>query len=244
MMKRLSVRQIAFLAFFAVELAIYVTFIIMASLNQPDPIYLKYAGVLLCLAMSVAFLCVKGRGSDNIVLTVALVFTAISDLFILVLDKYYEIGLVTFILTQSVYLYRLYADRIKKIYVTLIVRVVIMLAIIVTFAAIGKLNLLVAECAIYITMLVGNVVDAFIVCKGGLKNLLFAIGLFLFLCCDICVGLDNMGSVIGAELPATLIKVVSFSIWVFYLPSQVLITTSVKGGKPCCVEVVEDVTQV
>lgn len=243
MTKKLTVRQIAFLAFFVVELAIYITFIVMASLNQPDPIYLKYAGVLLCLAMSIAFLCVKGRGRDNVLLTAALVFTAISDLFILVLDDFYEIGLVTFILTQSVYLYRLYADRIKKIYITLIVRVVVMLAIIITFVAMGKLNLLVAECAIYITMLVGNVVDAFIVCKGGLKNLLFAIGLLLFLCCDICVGLDNMGAVIGADLPATLIKIVSFLIWVFYLPSQVLITTSVKKNNTCGVEVAEDVPQ-
>lgn len=234
-MKKLTFREVFFLAFIAVEFAIYVTFIVMASVKLPDPIYVKYAGVLLCLAVSVVFLCLPARNKDNAIMTAAFVFTAISDLFILVLDKYYEIGLVTFILTQSVYLYRLYADRLKKIVITLSVRLAVMATLIIVLAALGKINLLVAECAIYITMLVGNVVDAFIVCKGGLKNLLFAIGLLLFLGCDICVGLDNMGKVLNVQLPSLLISVVSFAIWAFYLPSQVVIALTIKKSEPVAV---------
>ncbi|MGN0824655.1 MAG: lysoplasmalogenase family protein [Candidatus Coproplasma sp.] len=230
-MRKISVKNLIFLLFIAIETVIYVVFNVLAATGAPDPIYLKYAGVLLCLAVLLAVIFMPESNRDNAVMLAALSFTAISDLFILVLDRYYEIGLVTFIIVQALYLYRLYADRLKKIYVTLAVRLVVMLALIITFAALGMLNLLVAECAIYITMLVGNVADAFIICKKSVKNLIFAIGLLLFLGCDICVGLHNFGSVLNVALPSWLISFAAFAIWAFYLPSQVLITLSVyKGG--------------
>lgn len=225
--KELNVKSLIFLSFIAIEAVIYVIFNVYAAVGLPDPIYLKYAGVLLCLAVLLAVMFFPGATKDNAVMLTALFFTAISDLFILVLDKHYEIGLVTFIIVQSLYLYRLYADRLKKIIITLVVRLVVMVALIITFAVLGKLNLLVAECAIYITLLTANVVDAFIICRKGVSNLLFAIGLLLFLGCDICVGLHNLGAVIGVALPAWLIQTVSVAIWAFYLPSQVLITLSV-----------------
>lgn len=229
-MKKISPNNLIFLLFIAIETVIYVVFNVLAATGAPDPIYLKYSGVLLCLAVLFAIIFMPDRGRDNAVMLAALFFTAISDLFILVLDKYYEIGLVSFIIVQSIYLYRLYADRLKKIYITLAVRLTVMLALIITFAVLGMLNLLVAECAIYITMLVGNVVDSFIICKKSARNLIFAIGLLLFLGCDICVGLHNFGSVLNVSLPSWLISFAAFAIWAFYLPSQVLITLSVKGG--------------
>ena len=167
---------------------------------------------------------------DNAIMLAALFFTAVSDLFILVLGKYYEIGLLTFIIVQALYLYRLYSDRLKKIYITLAVRLGVMVALIITFAVLNMLNLLIAECAIYITMLSANVVDAFVICKKSVNNLLFAIGLTLFLGCDICVGLHNFGTVLNVALPIWLTKTVSVAMWAFYLPSQVLITLSVNRG--------------
>ncbi|MGN1373383.1 MAG: lysoplasmalogenase family protein [Candidatus Coproplasma sp.] len=227
---KLNVRNLIFLLFIAIEAVIYVIFNVLAAMKTPDPIYLKYAGVLLCLAVLVAILFLPDTSRDNAVMVAALFFTAVSDLFILVLDKYYEVGLITFIIVQSLYLYRLYSDRLKKIYITIVARLVIMVALIITMAVLGKLNLLVAECAIYITMLVTNVVDAFIICRKSVKDLLFAIGLLLFLGCDICVGLHNLGSVMGVGLPNWLLQTVAVAIWAFYLPSQVLITLSVNRG--------------
>ena len=57
------------------------------------------------------------------------------------------------------------------------------------------------------------------------RNILFFIGLILFLCCDLCVGLFNFSEV-GITLPAALEKVIAPAMWLFYLPSQVLITIS------------------
>lgn len=228
--KKINFKSLLFLAFIAVEAVIYAVFNVMAGLDMPDPIYLKYSGVLLCVAVLVAVMFFRDTTRDNAIMLAALFFTAVSDLFILVLGKYYEIGLVTFIIVQSLYLYRLYSDRLKKIYITLSVRLGVMVALIITFAVLNMLNLLIAECAIYITMLSANVVDAFIICKKSVNNLLFAIGLILFLGCDICVGLHNFGTVLNVALPIWLTKTVSVAMWAFYLPSQVLITLSVNRG--------------
>lgn len=230
MIKKPTLKNLIFFIFIAVEAVIYITFNVMAAAGAPDPVYLKYSGVLLCLAVSVINVFLYGRKADAVTLSCALLFTAVSDLFILVLDDYYEIGLVTFITVQSIYFYRLYAGRIKKIFISLAVRLCVSAAIIIVFAATDKLNLLVAECAVYITMLVANVADAFIICKKGKKNILFAVGLSLFLGCDVCVGLHNFGTVLNVALPMWLVAFASYAMWAFYLPSQVLITCSYDGG--------------
>lgn len=225
-MKKPTLEKAVLFAFIAVESVIYVAFNVMAAVGAPDPIYLKYAGVLLCAAASAALVFLTGGGRDCIVLVCALLFTAVSDLFILVLGKYYEIGLVTFIIAQSVYFYRLYAGRLRKIFISLAARVAVAAVLITVLAAVGALGLLVAECAIYITMLAGNLADAFVVCRNGVKNVLFAVGLLLFLGCDVCVGLYNAGSALALELPEGVVGFASYGMWAFYLPSQVLITCS------------------
>ena len=222
--------KIILTVFIFIELAIYIAFNVMAGLNTPDPIYLKYSGVLLCFAVSVALSVIYGGEKDYLFLSCALLFTAISDLFILVLDDYYEIGLVTFIITQSIYFARLYFGRYKRIWLSLAVRCGVMVVLFIVFAVAITLNLLIAECIIYISMLVANVVDAFIICRKGVKNILFAVGLLLFVGCDICVGLHNFGSVLDIALPTALTLFAQVAIWAFYLPSQVLITCSAKKG--------------
>lgn len=224
-------KNIILLAFICTEIVIYITFNILSATLPQDPIYLKYAGVLLCLAFAFAMnFFIKDK--DTVILTVALVFTAISDLFILVLNKWYQIGLVTFIATQSVYLYRMYADRIKMIKFTLVVRALAAALLMAVMDIVMKdgLNFMIAEVCIYIVMLVGNVVDAFLLVGKGAVNIVFAAGLLLFLGCDICVGLDNASMVVSSLDLGSAARTVNFLIWVFYLPSQVLIACTAKKG--------------
>ena len=224
----LTPKNVTVLAFIAVEAVIYLIFNILWFTVPNDPIYLKYAGILLCLAVTGAFIYFH-RDRDSIVLCAALLFTAISDYFILVRDEYYEVGLVTFIITQSIYAYRLYSDRLKKIWITLTVRAVLSVAIIIIVGVLVGLNPLIVEVAIYIVMLAGNVVDAMLLSGKSKKNLLFALGLLLFLGCDICVGLRQADKVNIIIDDATL-RNIQFFIWFFYLPAQVLITLSVSRG--------------
>lgn len=46
----------------------------------------------------------------------------------------------------------------------------------------------------------------------------------MFLCCDICVGLHNMPTV----LPEWLRRAADIGMWTFYLPSQVMLALSGK----------------
>ena len=226
--------NVIYAALIAIETAIFVAFNIIVAVRPGDPVYLKYAGVLLCLVTAAVFIYFYKK--DAVILTCALAFTALSDYFILVIDAYYEIGVTTFFIAQSIYLYRLYADRLGRIYITLIARALLSAAIIVILAVCATLNYLLVIVTLYFVMLLGNCVDAFIICRGGLKNVIFAAGLLLFVCCDVCVGLHNFGSALGVELPHKLLTFVQYAIWVFYLPSQVAITCSVnKSGLalPC-----------
>ena len=51
---------------------------------------------------------------------------------------------------------------------------------------------------------------------------MFGTGLLLFVGCDLCVGLHNL-----AGIPAPLAAFARVGMWLFYLPSQVLITLSI-----------------
>ncbi len=227
----LTPKTIVLAAFVLVETVIYIVYNILSA-NQPkDPIELKYAGILLCLAVSTVMVYFN-RDADSVIAVGAMVFTAISDLFILVLDDYFEIGLATFIVAHSLYMYRLYYGRVKKIWITIAVRAVVAAILIGVCGGLFGVNLLIVEAGIYIVLLFGNCVESLIMCNRGLKNVLFAIGLMLFLGCDICVGFKH-GSMVGVELSEKVYNFVVYMIWVFYLPSQVLITCALTRKGPC-----------
>lgn len=228
---KLTPKHIVFAALVLIETAIYIAFNVISARQPYDPIYLKYAGVLLCFAVS-AVMIYFNRDADAVINTAAMLFTVISDLFILVLDRHYEIGLVTFTAAHSIYLYRLYYGRVKRIWITLAVRAAVAATIIGVCCGLFGANLLLVEASIYIVMLVGNAIEALIMCNRGIKNVLFAIGLMLFVGCDICVGLDH-GRMIGVNIAANVGRFIQFMIWVFYLPSQVLIALSLIKKGPC-----------
>ena len=61
---------------------------------------------------------------------------------------------------------------------------------------------------------------------SGRSMRLFSIGLWLFLCCDLCVGLFQNPQLV----PPAVSAFVSVGMWLFYLPAQVLIALS--GANP------------
>ena len=227
----LTPKNLIFAAFILIQTVIYIVYNILSATQPKDPIEIKYAGILLCLAVS-AVMIYFNRDADSLIATGAMVFTAISDLFILVLDDYFKIGLATFIVAHALYLYRLYHGRAKKIWITIVVRAAVAGIMIGVCCGLFGGNLLVIEACVYLVLLVGNCVESLIMCNRGLKNVLFAIGLLLFLGCDICVGFKH-GSLIGVDLTGKVYDFVVYMIWVFYLPSQVLITCALLRKGPC-----------
>lgn len=186
--------------FIIAQFLIYVTFITLDLLHI-DSTYIKYLGIILCFGYALL--------SKKKYRTIAMAFTLIADFFLLVLNKYYEIGLISFIIVQFIYYY--FLGNYDKGYFNmfLLIRGFIIICgsiILYTYKSLTLINELVL---IYFSNLVLNAIQAYLT-----SNKILAIGLTLFVCCDICVGLHNINA---AYTLAT------FLMWVFYLPSQILI---------------------
>ena len=193
--------------FLALECLLYVTFLVLDLTGRGgQTIGLKYAGILLCLLYSL-FLTL--RGGDRLVLF-ALLFTAGADWFLL-RNVRLILGLCLFLVVQTLYLLRLRRMGSES---RVGLRCILALAMGLAVTALDMLSVLNLLVALYFSQLLSNTILAWIARKR-----VFAIGLTLFVCCDICVGLFNLG---------ILYPVALVGMWLFYLPSQVLIVLSGK----------------
>ena len=204
----------ATLLFLVLEGALYAAFLAMdlAGLGGLS-IWPKYAGILLCLA----FACLAAvRGGDRLI-PCALACTALADLFLLVLNRYYPLGVAIFLVVQTLYLLRLRrygAD--SALWLRAGLALILALAV-YGLGLLSPLNLLVC---LYFSQLLSNTCLAWTV--KGRSQRLFALGLTLFVGCDVCVGLFNLSGLV----PDALYHFARVGMWLFYLPSQVLIALS------------------
>ena len=195
----LIAESILYLAFLALELA---------GLALPATL-LKDLSILGCLSFSLTAAFFSG---DRLV-TLAMAFTALADCFLLVAGDHLMLGVLLFLFTQTVYLIRL---RLMGAPQAIRLRGgLALLAALVLYALklATPLNLL---AGLYFSQLLSNTLLAWTAPSRRL-----AIGLILFVGCDICVGLAN-----STLLSGDLYRFVSLGMWLFYLPSQVLIVLS------------------
>ncbi len=132
-------------------------------------------------------------------------------------------GICLFLLVQGLYAYRLHRlrGRFSPALWLRLALVVLWLALLIIEPAGAPLWCV----GLYFLNLCLNTVEAWILkLKAPQDPLLsrFAWGLLLFVCCDVCVGLWN----ISIFLPAPLAEFSRVGMWLFYLPSQVLIVLS------------------
>ena len=170
-------------------------------------IWIKYSGILLCLLY--ALLCAL-RGGDKLVFP-AMIFTAAADWFLLVRGDHLGIGVALFLVVQSIYLIRLRRMGVGSM---VWLRVLLPLLFGTTLVFLHAANPLFLLTALYFSQLVSNTVLAW---HG--KKWMYAVGMTLFVCCDICVGMFNIGLALSFSTVA---------MWLFYLPSQVLIVLTAK----------------
>jgi hypothetical protein len=174
----------------------------------------------------------------------ALAFTVLSDYFILVRNIYIP-GLITFIAVQMLYLMRLSlwerTDNkenisIKKL-LFLIFPNIILCVLILLLLHMSSIHIepVLVFSAFYFISIIRNTIKAvgYAIKKRHKAAVIFAVGMVLFLLCDINVGIFNLSNFI---MVSNLIfnKLYEFSVigmWLFYLPSQVLITLSSENKK-------------
>lgn len=211
-MKKASIPTAVTAAFLLLECGIYITFLSLDLIDITIPTTpLKCAGILLCQAFALA--CAL-RGGDKLVAP-ALAFTAAADWFLLIRNDHLMLGIALFLVVQTLYLIRLRRMGSESHFWLRSMLAVLLGVAVFALNLATPLNLLVA---LYFSQLLSNAILAW-----SAKKWMFAIGLTLFVCCDICVGMFNL---------SILHSFASVGMWMFYLPSQVLIVLSAKEAYP------------
>lgn len=187
--------------FIFTEIIIYFSFIIM-DLNHMDSSFIKYSGIFLCFIWSIY--------KKDKLLSISSFFTLLADYFLLLRNQNYIYGILSFIVVQLLYIYYLYINDCEM-------KIDLRIIIFITYLAIAYVNNLLTTFNVfvlfYFSLLLGNFLSS--ITNKNLKRM--SLGLFLFICCDICVGLFNI-------LPSgSITHYISILVWIFYLPSQVLI---------------------
>lgn len=208
-------RRPAVIAFLALEAGLYAVFLTMDLCNDPalPDIAFKYAGILLCLAFSLGS---AVRGGDRRI-PAALALTALADALLLVVNRYYALGIALFLGVQAVYLCRLRKATGRSWWP---LRGALPLAAWAGLYLLGQATPLNLLAGLYFPQLLINAALAWT--KPGRRWRLFALGLSLFVGCDLCVGVFNS----PALFPEALVRFARVGMWLFYLPSQVLIALS------------------
>ncbi len=250
--------EVSFILLQTILYGIFLNFDI-ADVNAVLSCRIKFGIILVCFCYVIIyckgrkFLCNSAYNRSIIFcMIVGLLFTVISDFFILILDHYIY-GVITFIIVQQLYGIRIIMtdknkwdgedEQIRKrtpnnifIYKYLL-RVIFELIAAFSVCIILKLCGVVLEVLLvisvfYFVCITTNAITAVRAVVHNPKkkeNLLFAVGMVLFLFCDINVGIFNMSGYISMpeQLYHVLYAVSSILMWTFYAPAQVLISLSV-----------------
>jgi len=224
--------------FLIIEIVIYIAFMYLDCSEKGSNIIsnnLKFIGIILCFLFSMILYSKNTDQKDIYILRAALLFTLISDLCILILNRY-TLGTMTFCIVQVLYLIRLYRFKkqigIKSSLWKYLIRngliTIGVIFILITFKV--KFDWLVIVSILYFVSIVLNVGDAIWIAykSKALKTIIFAFGMVLFLLCDINVGLFNISDFVAIDgvLFSKIYAFATIAMWMFYLPAQVGIALS------------------
>ncbi len=197
-------------------------------------LWIKWLSIIVCFSFVTLHQSVEYRKKEKSVVSMALFFTVMADFFLLLTD-WNIIGILCFIIIQTIYLYRLtmWNDEIRftrRIVGRFLCSIVILLfAILVEDAR--QPELIVA--VIYVISLVDNIAVSASICfyhvGSKRKSGCFFAGLCLLFLCDVQVAVYNADMLISVQEIPIISKLTAFAeiaMWLFYLPSQVLITLS------------------
>ena len=216
--------------FVGIEAILYIAFlwIDMFVPNRTDiSIYLKYTGIVLCFFYTLLFLGKEEEKRDTNQLQLIMLFTMISDTFLLLVGNY-AAGMTTFLIAQLLHRFRLRNGKPKRLQYIVFPGFLILVILRVSGVT---LDYVLIVAVFYFLCMLSNAGYSLL----HRENLVYTVGLILFLCCDINVGLNNVASYINVpeSLNFFVEHVVSVLMWFFYLPSQVLIALSARKATAC-----------
>lgn len=220
-------KSIPLILFILIHLILYLFIYAFKIITGKTETIADYIVVISCFLFSLVYFIIK-RNSNTLIFVIAFLFTILADTNLLILDDNYELGILTFIIVQFAYFWYILKNMYTKDNYSYLIAIRLITIVIGVIASliVQTDKLLVCLVIIYISNLVINLIISIIPRK---RNLLFSLGLFLFLLCDICVGCYNICDIIDISNTSLFYKIANlpFNIaWLFYHPSQVLLAIS------------------
>lgn len=183
---------------------------------------LSYICVVFCFLLSLCF----AKKDNTLLITLGLLFNCIADIFLVLnySNQTMLAGVSVFLITQT--FYALYTLTLCKSKTTKIINICAriigsIIILLITLLAL-KIKLYEAFSGVYIF----NFVITLIVCLCNFKSqYIMCVGLFLYICCDVCVGLTNGGASILGFSGSFIDFLYSFDMaFVFYIPGVYFIS--------------------
>jgi hypothetical protein len=220
------------------SLFLYMDFYNMKAFVSSD--HIKYLCILLCFLLSI--ISTKNSLRDNeeykvykkdiLLLQLGMFITVLADLCLVILNVY-TLGIIFFCMVQITYSIRYTHKNFKA---TLINFFTIFLGILLVYIIVNfyivKINILLPVSLFYAVCLLTSVYKSILAYKDNLypspNKYAVVLGMMLFLLCDICVALSNITECLplGILNLVNLSQIFSFLIWIFYLPSQLMLSLS------------------
>lgn len=217
-MEAVKLKKITSWLFLAVEAILFCTFVTMDVMMLDAENIFKFIAIALVGILGLR----AGKNKDNIVVTVALLLTMLADVFLILVGNFVA-GVCVFICVQTCYTIRFSFMSGKPLVGELLKRLLpgLILGGLATYFLGIKVGIVVAyACSFAVNFAHGFELH---ILKPSPRHLRFAIGLFLFACCDICVGITNLRP---GFLTEQMIRNAEIATWIFYLPSQILILST------------------
>ncbi len=233
MTKRRDVLTTVYISLFLIAEIVLFSFIEFVPFTK-NVYILEYIGISLCFITGlIVFL--RKRTNFNLFIMLALFFTLIADTFLVLLSPqlnltFQSLAMTSFSLCQICYLVaiQLVKKSKRELWINLAIRAVLLIVLEVVALVVlqPSFNYLVFISLFYFSQLLVNIVFSFIHVRS---HLFLALGLLLFLGCDFFIGLGYLADIL--QLPSdhfinSLLSVNFNFAWLFYLPSQVLLSLS------------------
>lgn len=200
---------------------LYISFLVMDFNRMQHTMFLKYAVIWLCFFISICSLKQPHRAGDARLLCCGLGFTVLADTILLFRPQRSAMGVAVFCLAHLCYVRRYRKSAVRGY--ALLAAGTYLAAVLLHFT--HQALVLPVVSVLYTCLIISVTIFCFKHEAPRPNRLLMRGGMLLFLLCDIHVVLFNIGA--GNALQS----VARVAMWMFYAPSQLMLSLSGLGFK-------------
>ena len=194
-MERKIYRILWFTAFLLIEGGLFAVILIREAAG-PDEIALRFLSVAVACFFAAELLIMR-RGAERLFLLLAMAFTVSADVFLVLLDRHYELAVGLFLIAQCLHAVRILLGGKRSVLPSVIARLALSVSAVAALVIFKFFAPLTVLGALYAAELLMNVIDSALSVRSGKRFILSFIGFFLFLLCDVTVGLNGIGRGFG-----------------------------------------------